>query len=159
MNRRFLIRRAVPAIGVAFAAGWLPRRLLAAAPMAGPDDWPVDAFHAESVDDVQRLLFGDVRAEESDRIAITAPDIAENGRVVPVEVVLDLPAPRTLVLLSESNPFPLLARVHFGPAVLPRVAQRVKLGGSGNLIALVEGEGALHRASRWVKVTSGGCGG
>ena len=96
---------------------------------------------------------------ERDKVKLTAPDIAENGRVVPVEVAIDLPAPKALVLLSDGNPFPLLARAHFTPDVEPRVSIRVKMGQSANLIALVEADGNLHRATRAVKVTAGGCGG
>jgi sulfur-oxidizing protein SoxY len=121
--------------------------------------WPSAAFHLEDLSEAERLLFADTPVEDSDRIAVTAPDIAENGRVVPVQVVIDLPDPKTLTLLSDGNPFPLLARARLTPDVEPTLSIRVKLGQSANLIALVEADGRLYRATRAVKVTSGGCGG
>jgi sulfur-oxidizing protein SoxY len=109
--------------------------------------------------DARARLFGDRSAEDTDQVVIEAPDIAENGRVVPVEVKVELPNPSSVSLFSDGNPFPLLARAHFTEAVLPRVAIRVKMGQSANLIALAESDGKLYRAVRAVKVTSGGCGG
>jgi sulfur-oxidizing protein SoxY len=121
--------------------------------------WPARAFHADAVDAAIAELFGDRDTEESERITLTAPDIAENGRVVPVEVAADLPGVETMTVLSDGNPFPLLARAHVTSAVAPRVSIRVKLGQSATLIALVEADGKLYRGTRAVKVTAGGCGG
>ena len=109
--------------------------------------------------DAMCKLFAEVAVEDTDLVAITAPDIAENGRVVPVEVRIDLPNPQRLALLSDGNPFPLLAQAHFTPEVEPVVSVRVKMGESANLIALAEADGKLYRAMRAVKVTAGGCGG
>ncbi len=78
---------------------------------------------------------------------------------MPVEVSITLPAATTLTRLSDGNPFPLLARARLTGAIDPWVATRVKLGQSARLIAVVEAEGGLYRASRPVKVTAGGCGG
>jgi sulfur-oxidizing protein SoxY len=153
MHRRTLLQAAVTAgqLSLMLAAGLIPRRLLA--------EWPADAFQAEVLADAERLLFGDRTAEDSDQIIIDAPDIAENGRNVPIEVRTSLPGTNTVTLLSDTNPFPLLARARFTQKVAPRVSLRVKLGGTGNLIALVEADGGLYRATRAVKVTAGGCGG
>ena len=153
MQRRTLIQAAAIAapFSAILSAALLPGRLLAA--------WPTDAFGAESLADAERLLFGGRPVEDSDQIIIEAPDIAENGRVVPVDVTIGLPEPASLTLLSDANPFPVLARAYFTPAVAPRLSVRVKMGGSGNVIAVVDAGGGLHRAVRPIKVTSGGCGG
>lgn len=120
--------------------------------------WPADVFHADALEAVFASLFPDLAIHDTDRIQIDAPDIAENGAVVPVEVSIRLPAATTLTLLSDGNPFPLLARARLTAAIDPWVATRVKLGQSARLIAVVEAEGGLYRASRPVKVTAGGCG-
>jgi sulfur-oxidizing protein SoxY len=134
-----------------WVAGILPRLSQAA--------WSAEAFQATDLAAAEGLLFGEVAVEDTDQIVITTPDIAENGRVVPVEVVISLPEPSTLTLLSDGNPSPLLARAHFTAGVEPRLAIRVKLGESSNLIALVESGGRLYRQTQAVKVTAGGCGG
>jgi sulfur-oxidizing protein SoxY len=153
MQRRILLRAAWSAaqLSLFVGAGLVPKVVLGA--------WPEQAFNAESTSDAERLLFGERAVEPSDQIAIEAPDIAENGRVVPVEVTSSLPGTTSISLLSETNPTPLLARAHLTPDVAPRIAIRVKLGETGNLVAVVEADGKLHRAARSVKVTAGGCGG
>ena len=153
MQRRDAIRTGISATSLAtlWAAGLLPGTVLAA--------WPSDAFHAEDLASAETLLFGDADIEDSDLIETTAPYVAENGRVVPVDVAIQLPEPKSLVLLSDGNPFPLLAQARFTPQVTPRLGVRVKLGQSANLIALVESGGKLYRKTRAVKVTAGGCGG
>ena len=154
MKRRTLLKAAVTTAQLSLLVGAgaiIPRRLLA--------QWPADAFHGEKLDDVEKLLFGARSIGDSDLIKIDAPDIAENGRNVPVEVRIELPAVESVTLFSDTNPAPLLARGHFTPEVAPRLALRVKLGGTGNLIAIAEADGKLYRATRPVKVTAGGCGG
>lgn len=153
MQRRILLRAAWSAaqLSLLVGAGLVPKAVLGA--------WPEGAFNAESTADAERLLFGERGIEPSDGIVIEAPDIAENGRVVPVEVTSSLPGTTSISLLSETNPNPLLARAYLTPKVAPRIAVRVKLGGTGNLVAIVEADGRLHRAIRPVKVTAGGCGG
>ena len=153
MQRRTLLQAAatVAQVSLALSIGLLPKRVLAT--------WPADAFHSENLSDAERLLFEGREIADSDRITMDAPDIAENGRNVPVEVTTDLPGLQSICLLSDSNPFPLLARAHFTSSVRPRLALRFKLGGTGTLIAVVEAQGTLYRATRKVKVTSGGCGG
>jgi sulfur-oxidizing protein SoxY len=142
---------AAPCASLAAALVVIPARLRA--------DWPTDAFYAEALTDAQQLLFGEREIEDSTRLVIDAPEIAENGRNVPVEVRTDLAGLQSITLLSDSNPSPLLARARFTPAAAPRLALRFKLGGSGNLIAIAEADGKLYRAVRPVKVTAGGCGG
>ncbi len=153
MYRRTLLRAAASAahVSILLSLGLVPKSVLGA--------WPVSAFHSRNMADVERLLFADREVQDSDDIIIDAPDIAENGASVPVEVRIGLPAVTTMALLSDSNPFPLLARAHFTPEVEARLALRVKLGGTGRLVALVEANGKLSRATRLVKVTTGGCGG
>jgi sulfur-oxidizing protein SoxY len=149
MKRRTLLRSIAAALPAVL--GLIPVRLLAG--------WPADAFQNEDLGETERLLFGERTIEDSDRIQIVAPKIAENGRNVPVEVSTDLPGLESITLLSDSNPAPLLARARFTPTAGPRLAMRFKLGGSGNLIAVVEAEGKLYRTTLPVKVTAGGCGG
>jgi len=153
MQRRQALKSIVSATTLAalWSAGIMPRISRAA--------WPGEAFQAMDLGSAEALLFGETLVEDTDQILITAPDIAENGRVVPVDVAIALPDPSTLTLLSDGNPSPLLARAHFTPEVEPRLAIRVKLAESSKVIALVEADGKLYRRTQAVKVTAGGCGG
>ena len=158
MQRRQLLETGVIAMPLAALGlgSLLPARATAAVTARA---WPQAAFHAEALDAAIAELFGERDVHDSAQITLTAPDVAENGRVVPVEVAADLPGVETITLLSDGNPYPLLARAHLTPAVAPRLSIRVKLGQSANLMALVEADGTLYRATRAVKVTAGGCSG
>jgi len=153
MQRRLFLRSAFSAAQVSLLLG------LGLRPTQALANWPADAFHADNMPDVERLLFGDVDIFESDKIEIDAPEIAENGVKVPVDISIDLPAVESVTLLSEKNPFPLLAQARLTPDVDPYLSVRVKMGDSGHLIAVVKSDGKLFRAARAVKVTAGGCGG
>ncbi|MEA3273984.1 MAG: thiosulfate oxidation carrier protein SoxY [Pseudomonadota bacterium] len=152
MERRCFLQAglATAELSLLLASGLVPTRVLA--------EWPSDAFHAGNMAEIERILFGDAQIEDTDQITIDAPDIAENGAKVPVDVRVQLPGAESLVLLSEKNPFPLLAQAHFTPEVESDLSVRVKMGDTGNLVAIVEADGKLYRAVRAVKVAAGGCG-
>jgi sulfur-oxidizing protein SoxY len=128
-------------------------------PRTARASWPSAAFDAAALSGAEQLLFDGRPIEDSAQLSISAPDIAENGRVVPVGVRIELPNATQFALLAANNPTPLLARVRLTPAVAPEVALRVKLDETTDLIAIAEADGQLYRTSRSVKVTGGGCGG
>ena len=117
------------------------------------------AFQAESVDKALSELFNSP-AVSSDQITIKTPNIAENGKVVPVEVTANLPNVESITILSTANPMPLVAQFNFVGKAKGWLKTRIKMGGTGNVIAVVKADGNLYKAtSREVKITIGGCGG
>lgn len=92
-------------------------------------------------------------------ITLTAPEIAENGNTVPVEV--DAPGAVAVMILASGNPEPAVATFAFGPAAgSQRAATRIRLAKTQEVIALAKmPDGAIRRAQATVKVTIGGCGG
>ena len=121
-------------------------------------EWPEAAFTAESPEAVIAELGGE-GAQQSDAITITAPDIAENGAVVPVSVETTLPKVSRISIIVNTNPLPLTSSYEFSPRALPYVSTRVKMLQTSDVVALVESDGKSYVASREVKVTIGGCGG
>ena len=120
--------------------------------------WNKAGFESKAVADVLKSL-GATGAAESRDIVITAPDIAENGAVVPVEVTSNLPDTKSIVVLVEKNPFPLVAKFDFLEGATPFVKVNVKMGESSNVRVLAEAGGKYYSAVKEVKVTIGGCGG
>ena len=121
--------------------------------------WPAAAFGAEEPNGALAELFGGAAPAASDAIKFKAPEIAENGAVVPVTVQYNGPA-KTIAVLVEENPQPLAAAFQISPKALAHVATRIKMGTSSNVVALVQtADGQLLSAAREVKVTIGGCGG
>jgi sulfur-oxidizing protein SoxY len=120
-------------------------------------DWKV-AFETKSLADTIKAL-GGVSAAESKDITITAPDIAENGAVVPVAVASAIPKTESISILVEKNPSVLAASFMIPAGTDPSVGTRVKLGQTSNVFALVRADGKFFMAAKEIKVTIGGCGG
>ena len=154
MNRRQVLKRAGAsgALAAAFAAGVLrPEELLAA-------DWNKDAFGSKTAADALKSL-GAASPVDSNDIVIDAPQIAENGAVVPIEITSNVPNTRSIAVLIEKNPFPLAAKFDFLEGAVPFVKVNVKMGESSNVRVVAEAGGKHYTATKEVKVTIGGCGG
>ena len=154
MKRRIFLKGslATGAIGIAASAGLLtPRASLAA--------WSKDAFEAKDVNSALSGLFGNSDLAASDKIKIKAPDIAENGAVVPVSVTTDISGAESISIIIEKNGTPLSSSFVLGTGTEGYVSTRVKMGKTSSVIAVVKAGGKLHSTGKEVKVTIGGCGG
>jgi sulfur-oxidizing protein SoxY len=120
--------------------------------------WNKAAFEAKSLDDTVKALGGSGVAQSTD-IAITAPDIAENGAVVPVAVASKIPNTQSIYILVEKNPNSLAAGFGIPAGTEPTVATRIKMGQTSNVHAVVKADNKFYVATKEVKVTLGGCGG
>ena len=153
MKRRTFLKGTVASgmLGVAASAGLLmPKMVLAA--------WPKAAFDATKVDDGLNALYGSASTAASGDIKIKAPDIAENGAVVPISVSTGMKASSIAVLIKE-NPSPVTCSYELGGNTVGFISCRVKMGKTSDLIAVVKSGGKLYSATRKIKVTIGGCGG
>ena len=93
-------------------------------------------------------------------MTLTAPDIAENGAVVPIGAAVALPDVKRIVFLVEKNPTTLAGSFELTDAVESNVATRVKMAQTSNVFAVAMlGDGRTLFAKKEVKVTLGGCGG
>jgi len=142
------------ALAAAAAAGLLkPTAVLAA------DDWNHAAFEAKDVAGALKGL-GAGNVAESKDIVLKAPDIAENGAVVPVEVASNIPNTVAIAVMSLKNPLPLSSEFEFANGALPEVQLRVRLAETTQVRAVVKtADGKFYSTQREVKVTVGGCGG
>jgi sulfur-oxidizing protein SoxY len=131
---------------------------LAPAFAAANDKYPEDAFKQKNSDDAIKSLYGKT-AEASDKIKLDAPEIAENGAVVPVSVSSSLADVTSISILVVENPNALAASYKIPAGTMPNVANRLKMAKTSNVIAVVEAGGKLYSATKEVKVTVGGCGG
>jgi sulfur-oxidizing protein SoxY len=120
--------------------------------------WDKKVFDAKTLEEAYAAL-GAGAPVASKEIAITAPDIAENGAVVPVSVVSRLAKTEKIYILIEKNPSMVAAAFSFVEGTEPEVTTRVKMGQTGNLQALVKADGKYYFVAKEVKVTMGGCGG
>jgi sulfur-oxidizing protein SoxY len=140
------------------------RTLLAAAaalllkPFAVLAAWNKEAFGAKTAADALKSL-GAAGAAPSKDIVIEAPQIAENGAVVPIEIQSNIPGTTALTVLIEKNPFPLASRFSFTEGALPFVKLNVKMGETSDVRVVAQAGGRSYTATKEIKVTIGGCGG
>jgi sulfur-oxidizing protein SoxY len=116
------------------------------------------AFAMKTVPEAMRAL-GAQNPPVSAAIQIKAPEIAENGAVVPIGVESRLPGTESITLLIEKNPNPLAASFSIPAGTESNVSTRVKIGESSDVYALVKAEGKFYMAKKEIKITLGGCGG
>jgi len=135
-----------------FAASWLrPARLLAA-------EWNESAFETTVLADALGKI-GATSAADSDQILLKAPEIAENGAIVPVEITSRIPGTQALYIVADKNPQPLVAIFEITEGLEPFISTRIKLGESSKVRVLVKAGNKFYVATQEVKVTIGGCGG
>ena len=132
--------------------------LAIARPLAALAAWNKEAFSAKTPGDALKSL-GIADAAPSKDLHIEAPEIAENGAVVPIEISSAIPGTTALIVLLEKNPFPLAARFDFKEGALPFVKVNVKMAETADVRVLAEAGGKHYFAKQEVKITIGGCGG
>ncbi len=110
-------------------------------------------------------ITGGKAVADSDKVKLTVPEIAENGAVVPVKVnveseMTEAEHVKAIHVLTTKNGNARCADVMLTPLnAKGYFATRVKLGGTQDVVALVEmSDGSFLRAAKPVKVTIGGCG-
>jgi sulfur-oxidizing protein SoxY len=154
IKRRIFLKRslAAGAVGVAAAAGLVtPQRVLAA--------WNKEAFEAKELPAALNALLGSSEMAESADIIVKAPDIAENGAVVPITIDTGMEGVESITIIASNNPVPLVANFIMGTGASGFVSTRIKMGKTGDVVGVVKAGGKLYSAKKEVKVTIGGCGG
>lgn len=139
-------------LAAAFAAGVLkPSQLLAA-------EWNRAAFGARDLAAALRAA-GAGEAVATDDIIVKAPDVAENGAAVPIEIISGIPGTEQIAVFVDKNPFPFAARFRFSNGADARISVRLKMAQTSNVRVIVKAmDGKLYSSMREVKVTIGGCG-
>lgn len=139
------------ALAIATTAGLLKSSAAWAAP------WNKNAFESKAVADILKSL-GASNLIDSKDIVITAPDIAENGAIVPVAVTSKIPNTQSISIIAEKNPFPLAASFDLMAGGDGYVSTRLKMGQTSDVRAVVKADGKFYTTVKEVKVTVGGCG-
>jgi len=153
-SRRAFLKNAgaVGTVVIAIASGLLkPGAAFAAA-------WNKLAFTAKDpAEAITNAGYGE--ATESSEIKIKAPDIAENGAVVPVSATSNIPGTTSMAFFVEKNPTPMIANFEFSNGAEPFISTRIKMAKTSVVRVMVKAGNKNYTSSREVKVTIGGCGG
>ena len=120
---------------------------------------PESAFTLSDYEKSIAELVGDRQARtDEESIQLKAPEIAENGAQVRVEVEVSLPNVESISLLVEKNPVPLTSQFVFSGDTIPYVSVNLKVRETSEIMALVKADGQFYSAVKSVRVTAGGCG-
>lgn len=123
-------------------------------------EWQESLFTHKELNEILSSLTNNTTPAESDNIHIKAPEIAENGAVVPITVDASIPDVTSISIIVDNNPSPLTSSFDINPQLEAYVATRVKMAKSSNIIALISTKNnKFFTASKSIKVTIGGCGG
>ena len=128
----------------------LPLRAVAAA-------WNKAAFDAEKLANAQNNS-GFIGETLSSNIVITAPDRAENGAIVQLEVIANIPNVEAIAIFVEKNPTPLIANFIFSNGALPQLVTRIKMAETSDIKIIVKAGNQYFTASKNVIVLENGCG-
>jgi sulfur-oxidizing protein SoxY len=121
--------------------------------------YATEAFSAKDISGALTAAVGSDAHTASSEIKIKAPDIAENGAVVPVTVSSTLPNVESITIIASANATPLTSTYTLPSGTEAFVSTRIKMGKTANVLAVVKSNGQLFSTSKEVKVTIGGCGG
>ncbi len=150
-TRRETLKQSALVAGLLAATGLFPQYAHAAFNKA--------AFEAKNMAEALKALGVGAPVESKD-VTLTAPDIAENGAVVPIGASTALPGVKRILFLVEKNPSVLVGVFNLSDSVDANVATRTKMGQSSDVYAVaIMGDGKALYAKKEVKVTLGGCGG
>ena len=149
-NRRAALKSVGVLAGLLVSSGLFPQLAMA---------FNKNAFEAKTTAEALKSLGVGAMTESKD-VSITAPDIAENGAVVPVSVATTASGVKSLLIMVEKNPSPLTTLFNITDSIEPAISARVKMGQTSDVYAVaVLNDGKLLFAKKEVKVTLGGCGG
>jgi sulfur-oxidizing protein SoxY len=150
ISRRSVLKTAFTGGVLASIGALIPRMVLAA--------WNQTAFKSDNQDTAMGVLYDSV-PNASAEVTLKAPDIAENGAVVPISVKSALPDVKTIAIFVADNPTPLAAQFVIPAGTKADVSCRIRMGKTSAVTAVVETAAGNFSASKEVKVTIGGCGG
>ena len=126
--------------------------------LAYANDWNKAAFEAKELDAALKALGAEGAAEHKD-LVMKAPEIAENGAVVPIDVASAIPNTASIAILVLKNPSPLTSVFEFSNGAMADVAVRLKVAQTSVIRAVAKADGKVYSTQKEVKVTVGGCGG
>jgi sulfur-oxidizing protein SoxY len=148
MKRRHFIKISGALSGAAVLGLLSPNHAMAA--------WPETAFAQKNLDSALRALFGSNETQLGD-ISIKAPEIVEDGALVPVTISSNIADLDSISLFVRNNPQPLVCSFDFPGQLDGYVSTRIKMHKSSDIVAVVKANDKLFSASRKVNVVKGGC--
>ncbi|MEZ0232538.1 MAG: thiosulfate oxidation carrier protein SoxY [Methylophilaceae bacterium] len=119
--------------------------------------WNKAAFEISSLDIVKKEL-GILSAKVSPQIKVVAPDRAENGAVVQVEITSHIANTEAILIMVAKNPTPLIANFILSNGMQPYLITRIKMAETDDIQVFIKADGQYFTARKRVEVFENGCG-
>lgn len=119
--------------------------------------WNKPAFETTQLDAALKAL-GVTQLTQSDQIHIKAPDRAENGAIVQIEVQSALVNTEFISILVAHNPTPMIATFQLSDQTEAFVVTRIKMAETSDVMIVVKAAGHYYQNSKQVVVLENGCG-
>lgn len=119
--------------------------------------WNKTAFEANKLGEAEKGLAINGETASKD-IDIVAPDRAENGAIVQLEVNSRIPNTEAIAVFVEKNPTALIGNFMFSNGALPQIVTRIKMAETSDIKIIVKAGSQYFTASKNVVVLENGCG-
>jgi len=150
INRRYFIKQFMTVSSYTIAALWSKPNLAA---------WLAQDFSHQAITPLFEQLFPDKILQNTNKIQLKLPRVAENGSVVPITITSTIKNVDTVYIFSEKNPVPLIATFTLQPELAMYIGARFKMQETCDVIVILKAKDQYYQARQRVKVTLGGCGG
>ena len=142
-------RKFIKVLFAASALAFLPIKAFAAM-------WNTPAFQATKLQEaLAALQIGNLTP--SNEIQIIAPDKAENGAVVQIEVTSRIANTESIAIFVENNPTALIANFLFSEGAEGFVVTRIKMAETSDVQAVIKSGKRYFSAKKRVEVLENGC--
>lgn len=119
--------------------------------------WNKAAFETTQLNEAQKNLAIENEVA-SQKIEIIAPDKAENGAIVQIEIKSNIVNTEEISLLVEKNPTPLIAHCKFSNGAQPYLVTRIKMAETSEVKVIVKAGNQYFSNTKNVIVLENGCG-
>lgn len=118
--------------------------------------WNKAAFDAIKLDDAAKNLAINAEIPSKD-IEIIAPDRAENGAIVQLEVTSRIPNTEAIAVFVEKNPTALIGNFMFSNGAMPQIVTRIKMAETSDIKIIVKAGNRYYSNAKNVIVLESGC--
>ena len=153
MNRRNFIKNSMLFAGSLVA---IPSLIVSKKAYAA---WPKKSFVIKDLTESVSSVYVHSNLEESSKLNLKDPEIAENWSIVTINVSTTLDNVESIMIFVENNPQPLSSGYQLTSLSEPSIGTRLKMGKTSNVMAAVKSGDKVYTSTQEVKVTIGGCGG
>jgi len=150
INRRHFIKQFITVSSYAIVTLWSKSSFAT---------WLAQDFSQQALSPLFTQLFPDKILQDTNKIQLKLPHVAENGSVVPITITSTIENVDTVYIFSEKNPVPLIAKFTLQPELTMYIGARFKMQETCDVIVILKAKDQYYQTRQRVKVTLGGCGG